>query len=92
MSQNSTKSRLLKIFLILFFELEHCKLYFLGGKVCICGLVEVISPQISKKIGSANHKVPHLRKVRKSNTLFKSANLRICNLLNLFADRPLVIT
>jgi hypothetical protein len=37
---------------------------------------------------SANHKksqirrLPHLRKVRKSNKLFKSANLRICDLRN----------
>jgi hypothetical protein len=30
----------------------------------------------------------HLRKVGKSNKLFKSANLRICDLPNLFADRP----
>ncbi len=29
----------------------------------------------------------HLRKVRKSNKLCKSANLRICDLRNLFADR-----
>ncbi len=38
---------------------------------------EVLSPQISTKIGPANRKsakVSHLRKVRKSNKLFKSAN------------------
>jgi len=33
-------------------------------------------------------KVPHLRKVRKSNKLLKSPNLRICDLRNLFANRP----
>jgi hypothetical protein len=44
---------------------------------------------------SANHKeirsvnaVSHLRMVRKSNKLFKTANLRICDLRNLLADRP----
>ncbi len=31
-------------------------------------------------------KVSHLRKVRKSNNLFKLANLRICDLWNLFAN------
>jgi hypothetical protein len=35
-------------------------------------------------------KVSHLRKVRKSVTLFKSANLRICDLRNQVADRPLL--
>ncbi len=33
-------------------------------------------------------KVSHLRNVCKSNKLFKSANLRICDLRNLPADRP----
>jgi hypothetical protein len=33
------------------------------------------------------YKVLHLRKVRKSNKLFKSAILRICDLRNLFVDR-----
>ncbi len=47
---------------------------------------------------SANHKnwvrkskirkMPHLRMVQKSNKLFKSANLRICDLRNLIAERP----
>jgi hypothetical protein len=48
---------------------------------------------------SANHKkdwvcksqmikLPHLRKVHKSNKLMKSVNLRIRDLRNLFADRP----
>jgi hypothetical protein len=58
-------------------------LHLQGEKVCTrnCGLAEVLSPQITKKIGSANRKfVPHLRKVRKSNTLCKSANFWICNL------------
>jgi hypothetical protein len=31
-------------------------LYFQGKKVCICGITEVLSPQITKKIGSANRK------------------------------------
>jgi hypothetical protein len=34
-------------------------------------------------------KVPNFRKVRKSKLLYiKSTNLRICDLRNLFADRP----
>jgi hypothetical protein len=33
-------------------------------------------------------KVSHLRNIRKFNKLSKSANLRICDLRNLFADRP----
>jgi hypothetical protein len=39
-----------------------------------------------KKIGSTNRKirkVSHFRKVRKSNKLFKPANLRICGMRNL---------
>jgi len=50
---------------------------------------------------SANHKkdwvrnshiskVPHLPKVRKSKKIFKFANLRICVLRNLFADRTVL--
>jgi hypothetical protein len=47
-------------------------------------------PQITKswirksqiRIGS------HLQQDRKSNKLFKSASLQICDLRNLFADRP----
>jgi len=45
----------------------------------------------SKKDGvhkSQTCKVPNLRKVRKSNKLFRSADLRICSLRNLFADCP----
>jgi hypothetical protein len=46
--------------------------------VCICGLAEVLSPQITEKIGSAKCHI--FRKVGKSNKLFESANLRICDL------------
>jgi hypothetical protein len=47
------------------FKSEH---YTLGERVCICGLT--------------NHqKVPHLKKVRKSNKLFMSANLRFADLI-----------
>jgi hypothetical protein len=35
--------------------------------------------------------VPHLLKVHKSNTIFKSANLRICDLRNLSADCPSLV-
>jgi hypothetical protein len=34
------------------FELEHYIIYLQGEKVCICRLAEVLSPQITKKIGS----------------------------------------
>jgi hypothetical protein len=40
-----------------------------------------------KKTVSANSRVSHMRQVCKSNKLFKSPNLQICNLRNLFADR-----
>jgi hypothetical protein len=42
-----------------------------------------------KKLGGKSQirKVTHLQKIRKSNNLFKSANLRICYLRNLFAGR-----
>ncbi len=33
-------------------------------------------------------KMSHLRKVRISNKLFKSANLQFCDLRSFFADRP----
>jgi hypothetical protein len=42
-------------------------------------------PQITKRLSP---QVPHLRKVRKYNKIYKSANFRICDLQNLFADRP----
>jgi hypothetical protein len=45
--------------------------------------VEVLSPQITKKIGSAN--LPFAK-------LLKSANLRICDFRNLFADRPPLVS
>jgi hypothetical protein len=34
------------------------------------------------------HKVPHLWKVHKAKKLYKSANLQICDLENLFANHP----
>jgi hypothetical protein len=61
MSQNSPKSRLFKRYLIMYkFKLEHS-----WRKVCISGLAEGLSLQITTKIGSANRKsakVTHLRK------------------------------
>jgi hypothetical protein len=67
--------------------------YFKVEKVCICGFAEVSSPQITKDWvrKSQIHKVSHLRKVRKLNKLFKPANLWICDLRNLFADRPALL-
>jgi len=49
--------------------------------VCICGLAEIVSPPNTKKgwvRKSQIRKVLYLRKVRKSNKLFKSASTRIC--------------
>ncbi len=43
---------------------------------------------MAKNLKSQIRKMSYLRKVRKSNQLQYSANLRICNLRNLFADRP----
>ncbi len=59
-------------------------------KVCISGLAEVLSQQIKKSWvhKSQIRKVSHLRKIPISNKLFKFANLRICDLRNLFAYRP----
>jgi hypothetical protein len=56
-----------------------------------CGLANVFNSTNHKKgwvRKSQICKVPHLRKVNKSNKLFKPVNLRTSNLRNLFADRP----
>jgi hypothetical protein len=64
--------------------------YLKGEKVFISGLAEVLSPQITRNRvrKSQLRKGSHLQKVRKSNKLYKSASLQICDLRNLFADRP----
>ncbi len=54
--------------------------YLKEEKIWICGLRKF---QVRK---SQIRKVSHLWKVRKYNKLFKAANLRICDLRNLFAD------
>jgi hypothetical protein len=41
-----------------------------GEKVFICGLADVLSAQIAKRLGSQIRKVSQLRKARKSNKLF----------------------
>jgi hypothetical protein len=53
-----------------------------------CGSYKSANHKKDSARKSQIHKVPHLRNVRKSNKLFKSAHLRICDLRNLFADRP----
>jgi hypothetical protein len=50
-----------------------------------CGSVKSAN---HKKIESVNCKSAHLWKVCKSNKLFKSANFLLCDMRNLFADRP----
>jgi hypothetical protein len=66
-------------------------LYLLGEKVCICGLAEVFSPQITKKLCPpiAYPQVSHLRKVCKCNKLLRSENLRNCDLRNLTFGPPI---
>jgi hypothetical protein len=51
-------------------------LYLQEEKLCICGLAEVLSQRISKDWvrKSQIRKVSYLRKVRKYNRLFESAN------------------
>jgi hypothetical protein len=66
--------------------------YLRGDKICFCGLAEVLSPQITKKIGSRKSQLPevsHLRQVNKSDKLFKSVHFRNHDLRKFFADLPL---
>jgi hypothetical protein len=69
-------------------------LYLKGEKLRICGLAKVLSPQITKKVGSANpQSVSICRKVHKSNELFPSTNFRICGCYLRTAYRcPLAMT
>jgi hypothetical protein len=46
---------------------------------------EVLIPQITNKLGSAN---PQSVTFAEGQQIFKSAKLPICDLRNLFADRP----
>ncbi len=90
LSRNIPKRRLFKpIYLF-------CTLNRRESTVCICELAQCGS------IKSKNHKndwirnsqirtVPDLLKVRKSKKPFKSVYLRIWDVLNLFADRPLLL-
>jgi hypothetical protein len=57
--------------------------YLYGEKVFTCGLAKVL---VHKKLGPqiANSQRVTREKVRKFNKLFKSASLRICDLLNLY--------
>ncbi len=52
-SKQSWKSSYKKMFFYVQIQ-DHCMLYLQREKVCICGLAEVLSLQITKKIGSAN--------------------------------------
>jgi hypothetical protein len=60
-------------------------LYLIGEKVCVFGFAEVFSPQITKKIESPNRRSAKCHICGRSANL---TNLRICDLRNLFADRP----
>ncbi len=59
----------------------------------ICRHAEGLSPQITKKIGSANRKVPHLQRLRNLTIILvrKFADLRfaelICGLISLYLLR-----
>jgi hypothetical protein len=55
------------------------------------GNPQCTNPQISKRLGSANRKSVKCQICERFANLFKlfnSANLRICDLQNFFADRP----
>ncbi len=92
------------IFLIVYkFEFGQIYAILVSGKVCISNLRKFKVPAKAKQ--SANYKSahnknlqitnsqwPHLRKVYKSNKLFMSANLRICDMRNLLADPRTILT
>jgi hypothetical protein len=72
------------------FEFEYFKPIFLGEKRCICGFANfeyskkwVRKSQIAEKIVLANSK-SYIATFMEE--IFYSANFRICNLRNLFAD------
>jgi hypothetical protein len=51
MSQNSPKSRPFKRFFIMYkFELEHYAIFVSRKSMYICGISEVLSPQITKRL------------------------------------------
>jgi hypothetical protein len=52
---------------------------------------QIANPKIAKDCISQIRKLSHLQKLRKFNTFIKSASLWICDLRNLFADRPILI-
>jgi hypothetical protein len=54
-------------------------LNFSGEKVCICGLAEVLCPQITNKVEPANPR---------SVTFAEDPKFKFSDLLNLFAGRP----
>jgi hypothetical protein len=74
---------------VLWFEWEQLKLIFVRRKIMytICGFAEVLSPQI---IGFANCKSTNCHICGSSPNIknHSSAKLRICDMRNLFADRP----
>jgi hypothetical protein len=58
--------------------------YLYGEKVCIANLRMFSRKSLNRSGQSQIRKVSHLRKVRKSNRVFNSANLRIYDLRKLF--------
>ncbi len=81
-----------EIFILYKFEEEHFKPIFLRREMMylrICGSKSTkIGPANSKKIGFANPQIATLAKSPLIKDIFQSANLRICDLRNLFLDRP----
>ncbi len=73
------------------FESEHYILYLWGEIVRFCGLAEVLSHKKDWVRKPPIRKEPHLRKVRKSKIFLKSANFRMWDFWNLFADPPLLM-
>jgi hypothetical protein len=89
--QNSPKSWIFKRFFYYTrykLEVGRCITYLHTGKIYICGLAEVLSSQITKRLGPqiANPQSVTFAKSSQSDKIFESANLRICDSQNLFAD------
>ncbi len=85
LSQNSPKSCLMKaIFYFVQIWIKALHDIFVRSKVYICGLAEVFSPQIAKKIGFANPKYVHICRRSAKLTNFSSpqfADMRFAELV-----------
>ncbi len=84
LSQNSSKGRRFKTnFHLVLLIRAYCATFLMTRSMYLRKSADHKKDWARK---SQIRKVLHLRKLRKSNQLYKSANLRICDLRNLFAD------